>query len=100
MTAVDLEPATRQMADLVGGVPDQLLDAPTPCPGYSLGDLVDHVGGLTLAFTAAARKTFGDATSQGRRATRPVWATTGGPGSPGTWPPSPRRGASRRRGPE
>lgn len=65
MTAVDLEPATRQMADLVRGVPDQLLDAPTPCPGYSLGDLVDHVGGLTLAFTAAARKTFGDATSQG-----------------------------------
>jgi uncharacterized protein (TIGR03086 family) len=65
MTAVDLEPATKQMTDLLRGVPGELLDAPTPCPGYTLGDLVDHVGGLTIAFTAAAKKTFGDATSQG-----------------------------------
>jgi uncharacterized protein (TIGR03086 family) len=65
MTAVDLEPATQRLADLVGGVPDDLLDAPTPCPGYTLGDLVEHVGGLTLAFTAAAKKDFGDTTSQG-----------------------------------
>jgi uncharacterized protein (TIGR03086 family) len=63
--AVDLEPATQQLGDLVRGVPDDLLGAPTPCPGYTLGDLIDHVGGLTLAFTAAAKKTFGDATSQG-----------------------------------
>jgi uncharacterized protein (TIGR03086 family) len=65
MTAVDLEPATKQMADLVRGVPDAQLDVPTPCPGYRLGDLIDHVDGLTLAFTAAAKKNFGDATSQG-----------------------------------
>ncbi len=65
MTAVDLEPATTQMADLVREVPGALLDAPTPCPGYTLGDLIEHVGGLTLAFTAAAKKDFGDATSQG-----------------------------------
>jgi uncharacterized protein (TIGR03086 family) len=62
---VDLEPATRRMGDLISGVPDALLDRPTPCPAYTLGDLVDHVGGLTLAFTAAATKAFGDATSQG-----------------------------------
>jgi uncharacterized protein (TIGR03086 family) len=65
MTAVDLEPATQQMADLVRGVPDTRLDAPTPCPGYTLGDLLDHVGGFALAFTGAAKKTFGDETSQG-----------------------------------
>ena len=65
MTVVDLEPATRRMADLISAIPDERLDRPTPCPAYTLGDLVDHVGGLTLAFTAAATKTFGDASAQG-----------------------------------
>lgn len=63
MTA-DLEPATRRMADLIRGVPDELLDGPTPCSDTSLGDLLDHVGGLTLAFTAAATKETGEAGSQ------------------------------------
>ena len=61
--AVDLEPAARRLADLVGGVPDELLDAPTPCPAYTLGDLLDHVGGAALAFTGAAVKDTGDVTS-------------------------------------
>jgi uncharacterized protein (TIGR03086 family) len=65
MTLVDLEPAARRLGDLVGGIPDELLDAPTPCPAYTLGDLVDHVGGAALAFTGAAAKDLGDATSQG-----------------------------------
>jgi len=65
MTLLDLEPATRRMADLISGVPDALLGAPTPCPAYTLGDLLDHVGGLTIAFTAAATKEFGDASSPG-----------------------------------
>jgi uncharacterized protein (TIGR03086 family) len=65
VTPVDLEPAARRLADLVGGVPDELLDAPTPCPAYTLGDLVDHVGGAASAFTGAAAKDLGDATSQG-----------------------------------
>jgi uncharacterized protein (TIGR03086 family) len=65
MTLVDLEPAARRLADLVAGVPDQLLDAPTPCPAYTLGDLVEHVGGAASAFTGAAVKDLGDATSQG-----------------------------------
>jgi uncharacterized protein (TIGR03086 family) len=62
---VDLEPAARRLADLVGGVPDELLDASTPCPAYTLGDLLDHIGGAALAFTGAAVKDLGDATSQG-----------------------------------
>ena len=65
MSLVDLEPAARRLGDLVGDIPDELLDAPTPCPAYTLGDLVDHVGGAALAFTGAATKDRGDATSQG-----------------------------------
>ena len=65
MTVVDLEPATRRLADLVSRVADELLTAPTPCPEYSLGDLVEHVGGLALAFTAAATKTTEGAATRG-----------------------------------
>ena len=46
---MDLEPATRQMATLIAGVPDELLGGPTPRPAYTVGDLVDHVGGLAIA---------------------------------------------------
>jgi uncharacterized protein (TIGR03086 family) len=56
MTLIDLRPAARRMAELVERVPDELLAAPTPCPNYSLGDLVDHVGGLAVAFAGAATK--------------------------------------------
>jgi uncharacterized protein (TIGR03086 family) len=63
MTDVDLRPAAERLADLVSGVPEELLDRPTPCPAYSLGDLLDHVAGLSLAFTAAATKSGGEAAS-------------------------------------
>jgi uncharacterized protein (TIGR03086 family) len=56
MTALDLGPATRATAALVAGVRDDQLDAPTPCPAYSVGDLLDHLGGLSVAFTEAALK--------------------------------------------
>ena len=36
---------------------DDQLAAPTPCTETSLGDLLDHVDGFSLAFTAAATKT-------------------------------------------
>src|SRR5215218_2543666 len=65
MTLVDLQPAARRLGDLVGGIPEELLDAPTPCPAYTVGDLVDHVSGTALAFRGAAVKDQGDATSQG-----------------------------------
>jgi len=61
--AVDLTPAAQRMADLVSGVSDDMLGRPTPCPDYRLGDLIDHVGGLTAAFTNAATKDTAD--SQG-----------------------------------
>jgi uncharacterized protein (TIGR03086 family) len=52
----NLAPAAQRMAALLDGVADDQLPAPTPCPDYSLGDLVDHVGGFAIAFTAAAEK--------------------------------------------
>ena len=55
-TQVDLEPAARRVARVVEAVPDDALDRPTPCEGYRVGDLLDHVGGFALAFRAAAVK--------------------------------------------
>jgi uncharacterized protein (TIGR03086 family) len=43
-------------------VTDEQLNGPTPCEMLSLKDLVAHVGGLAPAFTAAARKDFGELT--------------------------------------
>lgn len=52
----DLGPAARELTRLVHGVRDDQLEAPTPCPEYSLGDLLEHVHGLALAFRMAAEK--------------------------------------------
>ena len=59
MSIVDLGPAAQRLAELVARVEDNELGKPTPCPAYRLGDLIDHVGGLALAFTAAANKDSG-----------------------------------------
>src|SRR5438874_995629 len=61
---VDLTQPARRLAELLTGVADDQLHAPTPCPGYDLADLVDHVSGLSVAFTAAAKKDIGDVTAQ------------------------------------
>ena len=53
---IDLRPATTRMATLVEGVPDDALDRPTPSGDFTVGDLLDHVGGAALAFAAAAVK--------------------------------------------
>jgi uncharacterized protein (TIGR03086 family) len=55
-TTIDLHPATQRVGEIVRGVSDEQLTAATPCPDYTLGDLLDHVNGLSVAFTAAARK--------------------------------------------
>lgn len=56
MEILDLGPATTDLARIVASVRDDQLGGPTPCPAYTVGDLLDHVGGLSLAFAAAARK--------------------------------------------
>jgi uncharacterized protein (TIGR03086 family) len=58
----NLAPACEHTANALRNVTDSQLDGPTPCEKLSLRDLVGHVGGLALAFTAAARKDFGPLT--------------------------------------
>ena len=52
----NLGPAAGQLADLVARVGDGELASPTPCPAYEVGDLIEHIGTMALAFTAAANK--------------------------------------------
>ncbi len=56
MTKLDLHPAVRTMDGILRGISDEALAGPTPCPDYTVGDLIDHVHGFALAFTAAAIK--------------------------------------------
>jgi uncharacterized protein (TIGR03086 family) len=55
-THPDLGSAARRMAGIVEAVPDDAVGRPTPCERYTVGDLLDHIGGFALAFTAAAAK--------------------------------------------
>jgi len=64
MSNVDLGPAAQRVAALVADVTDDELGDPTPCPAYTLGDLIDHVGRMALAFTAAGEKEAGPWTEQ------------------------------------
>lgn len=64
MSLIDLDVAAQRLARLVERVPDERLDAPTPCPAYSVGDLLDHVAGMAVAFAHAAAKTLPEGGSQ------------------------------------
>jgi uncharacterized protein (TIGR03086 family) len=55
-TQIDFGPAVQRMVHLVQAVPDDGLAWPTPCERYSVGDLLDHIGGSARAFRAAAVK--------------------------------------------
>ena len=55
-TQLDLRPAAARMAGLVETLGDDDLTKPTPCEHYTVGDLLDHIGGAALAFTADAGK--------------------------------------------
>lgn len=57
------EPAAR-MARLLEAVPDDALDAPTPCPDLRLGGLIDHVGTFVQVFLATASKDLGERTAK------------------------------------
>ena len=60
---VDLGPAASRLSDLVKGIGDDQLGLPTPCGGRTVGDILDHVGGLALGFAAAATKDLGPITA-------------------------------------
>jgi uncharacterized protein (TIGR03086 family) len=52
----DLGPAAATVTRLLDGVTDQQLNGPTPCGETPVAGLLDHLMGLSLAFTWAARK--------------------------------------------
>lgn len=51
----DLGPAAQEMSRLVTGVRDHQLGRPTPCPEWTVADLLVHVVQFTAVFTANAR---------------------------------------------
>ena len=53
---LDLAPAAHEVERLLQGVSDDRLGEPTPCTGTPVAGLLDHLMGLTLAFTWAANK--------------------------------------------
>ena len=59
---IDFTQACQRTANVLANVTDDQLAGPTPCEKLRMKDLVAHVGGLALAFTAAARKEFGPLT--------------------------------------
>jgi uncharacterized protein (TIGR03086 family) len=59
---VDLAPAGERLLAVAADVTDDQLDRPTPCEGRTVGQLVQHLVGLTLAFRAAAEKDLGPLT--------------------------------------
>jgi uncharacterized protein (TIGR03086 family) len=65
MQVINLKPAAARLAALVAGVPDGALGNPTPCSEYTVGDLLDHIHGITLAFGGAAEKAGGAAAAMG-----------------------------------
>ena len=56
MPMLDLAPAALEVERLLQGVSDNRLGDQTPCTGTSVAGLLDHLMGLTLAFTWAADK--------------------------------------------
>lgn len=78
--ALDLAPAARTVADLLPGIGDDRLGAPTPCTEYTVSDLLHHLLGLSVAFRDAAAKVEGPTTS-----TPPPAAGTGGEPLPAEW---------------
>ena len=59
----DLQPAAQAVAEMLPGIADDQLTAPTPCPDYRVRDLLFHVLGLSVAFRDAARKDLGPTTA-------------------------------------
>ncbi|MEV4708929.1 TIGR03086 family metal-binding protein [Actinoplanes sp. NPDC049316] len=53
---LDFDPPVRRIRALLLGITDDHLTAPTPCPDWTVGDLLDHIMGLGWAFTQAAQK--------------------------------------------
>jgi uncharacterized protein (TIGR03086 family) len=80
MSVIDLESAAREVVRLLDGVTEDRLGDPTPCADTPVAALLDHLMGLSLAFTWAARKTTppGDRSGPGAASAEhldPQWRT-------------------------
>jgi uncharacterized protein (TIGR03086 family) len=53
---LDFEPPVRGLRALLLGIDDDELLASTPCPGWTVAALLDHLMGLSYAFAQAGRK--------------------------------------------
>ena len=60
----DLGPPARALDALLAATTEDHLRARTPCAEYTVGDLLDHLMGLTVAFRSAAEKSPGADTAQ------------------------------------
>ena len=56
MPDLDIDAAADEVTRLLDAITPDQLGAPTPCEGSSVATLLDHLMGLCLAFTWAARK--------------------------------------------
>lgn len=65
MAMTDLGPAADTLGALITAVPDRDLGRPTPCTGYTVGDLLHHIAGVTVAFGGAAVKARGESADMG-----------------------------------
>lgn len=65
MTMTDLGPAADTLCTLIAAVPDSDLGRPTPCTQYTVGDLLHHIAGVTVAFGGAAVKARGESADMG-----------------------------------
>ena len=59
MEPVDITPAANVLADLVEATTDADLSKPTPCPEFTVANLLDHIRSFPLALAAAGRKERG-----------------------------------------
>jgi uncharacterized protein (TIGR03086 family) len=64
-TVTDLDRTTEQVCALIEHLPEQDLSDPTPCTDYTVGDLLDHLAGVTVAFGGAAVKAIGGSSTMG-----------------------------------
>ncbi|MFC9650506.1 TIGR03086 family metal-binding protein [Streptomyces sp. NPDC056937] len=72
MEPFDLGPACGEVARLLGGIKDDQLAGPTPCPDYAVREVLAHLVGLTVAFRDAAAKKSGPTTDTPPDAGLPV----------------------------
>lgn len=56
METIDFAPAASAVARVVRGIRDDQLGDRTPCDAANVADLLDHLGGLCVAFRMAAEK--------------------------------------------